>query len=73
MAQEGRAQYEPVAEIGVGAYGTVFKARDRRSGRFVALKSVRVPAGDNGLPCSTLREVALLKRLEHFDHPNIVR
>ncbi|CAM9937830.1 unnamed protein product, partial [Bubo scandiacus] len=32
MAQEGRAQYEPVAEIGVGAYGTVYKARDRQSG-----------------------------------------
>uniref|UniRef100_A0A8C8AQP9 Protein kinase domain-containing protein n=1 Tax=Otus sunia TaxID=257818 RepID=A0A8C8AQP9_9STRI len=41
MAQEGRAQYEPVAEIGGGAYGTVYKARDRRSGRFVALKNVR--------------------------------
>ena len=73
MAQEARAQYEPVAEIGGGAYGTVFKARDRASGRFVALKSVRVRAGDNGLPLSTIREVALLKRLEHFEHPNIVR
>ncbi|XP_065510510.1 cyclin-dependent kinase 4 [Caloenas nicobarica] len=75
MAQEGRAQaqYEPVAEIGGGAYGTVFKARDRRSGRFVALKNVRVTGTENGLPLSAVREVALLKRLEHFDHPNIVR
>ncbi|XP_040437498.1 cyclin-dependent kinase 4, partial [Falco naumanni] len=72
MAQE-RAQYEPVAEIGVGAYGTVYKARDRRSGRFVALKNVRVQATENGLPLSAVREVALLRRLEHFDHPNIVR
>ncbi|NXX50787.1 CDK4 kinase, partial [Tricholaema leucomelas] len=73
MAQEGRAQYEPVAEIGVGAYGTVYKARCRRSGQFVALKRVRVQGTANGLPFSTIREVALLKRLEHFDHPNIVR
>ncbi|XP_014814998.1 PREDICTED: cyclin-dependent kinase 4 [Calidris pugnax] len=67
------AQYEPVAEIGVGAYGTVYKARDRASGRFVALKNVRVTGTENGLPLSAVREVALLKRLEHFDHPNIVR
>ncbi|XP_014747296.1 PREDICTED: cyclin-dependent kinase 4 [Sturnus vulgaris] len=67
------AQYEPVAELGVGAHGTVFKARDRLSGRFVALKNVRVPTGGTGLPPSTVREVALLRRLEHLEHPNIVR
>ncbi|KAI1229798.1 hypothetical protein IHE44_0010801 [Lamprotornis superbus] len=67
------AQYEPVAELGVGAHGTVFKARDRLSGRFVALKNVRVPTGGAGLPPSTVREVALLRRLEHLEHPNIVR
>ncbi|NWV30269.1 CDK4 kinase, partial [Origma solitaria] len=71
MAQE--VQYEPVAELGVGAHGTVFKARDRLSGRFVALKNVRVPTGGAGLPPSTVREVALLRRLEHLEHPNIVR
>ncbi|KAG8585540.1 hypothetical protein GDO81_005065 [Engystomops pustulosus] len=73
MAKEIRGQYEPVAEIGVGAYGTVYKARDLQSGKFVALKNVRVQTNENGLPLSTVREVALLKRLEHFDHPNIVK
>ncbi|XP_016335602.1 cyclin-dependent kinase 4 isoform X1 [Sinocyclocheilus anshuiensis] len=73
MAQESTVQYEPVAEIGGGAYGTVYKARDRDSGQFVALKSVRVQTNQDGLPLSTVREVALLKRLEQFDHPNIVR
>ncbi|XP_076123427.1 cyclin-dependent kinase 4 isoform X1 [Alosa pseudoharengus] len=71
MAQE--VQYEPVAQIGGGAYGTVYKARDRESGQFVALKSVRVQTDQDGLPLSTVREVALLKRLEQFDHPNIVK
>lgn len=69
-------RYEPVAEIGVGAYGTVYKARDPHSGHFVALKSVRVPNGGaagGGLPVSTVREVALLRRLEAFEHPNVVR
>lgn len=73
MAHGTSIQYDPVAEIGGGAYGTVYKARDIESGQFVALKSVRVRTDQNGLPVSTVREVALLKRLEQFDHPNVVR
>uniref|UniRef100_A0A8D0H8V0 Cyclin-dependent kinase 4 n=1 Tax=Sphenodon punctatus TaxID=8508 RepID=A0A8D0H8V0_SPHPU len=73
MSKEVETQYVPVAEIGVGAYGTVYKARDLQSGKFVALKNVRVQSNENGLPLSTVREVALLKRLENFDHPNVVR
>uniref|UniRef100_A0A8D2H8V5 Uncharacterized protein n=1 Tax=Urocitellus parryii TaxID=9999 RepID=A0A8D2H8V5_UROPR len=41
----------------------------------VALESVRVPnrGGAGGdLPISTICEVALLKRLEAFGHPNVV-
>lgn len=73
MAHGASIQYEPVAEIGGGAYGTVYKARDTESGQFVALKSMRVQTDQNGLPISTVREVALLRRLEQFDHPNVVR
>ncbi|CAG5982124.1 unnamed protein product [Menidia menidia] len=73
MAHCTSMQYEPVAEIGGGAYGTVYKARDTESGKFVALKNVRVPTDQDGLPVSTVREVALLKRLDQFDHPNVVR
>lgn len=69
------SRYEPVAEVGVGAYGTVYKARDPHSGHFVALKSVRVPNGGGaGGPAHQHRwEVALLRRLEAFEHPNVVR
>ncbi|KAF0035055.1 hypothetical protein F2P81_012813 [Scophthalmus maximus] len=56
MAHATSIQYEPVAEIGGGAYGTVYKARDTESGQFVALKSVRVQTDQNGLPISTVRE-----------------
>ncbi|XP_069067757.1 cyclin-dependent kinase 6 isoform X2 [Pleurodeles waltl] len=67
-------QYECVAEIGEGAYGKVFKARDlKNGGRFVALKQVRVQTGEEGMPLSTIREVAVLRHLETFEHPNIVR
>uniref|UniRef100_A0A2K5SF17 cyclin-dependent kinase n=1 Tax=Cebus imitator TaxID=2715852 RepID=A0A2K5SF17_CEBIM len=62
-------------EIGVSAYGTLYKARDLYSGRFVALKNVKVPNGrgiGGGLPISTVCEMALLRRLEAFEHLNVV-
>uniref|UniRef100_A0A1A8GP36 cyclin-dependent kinase n=1 Tax=Nothobranchius korthausae TaxID=1143690 RepID=A0A1A8GP36_9TELE len=68
------AQYEAVAEIGEGAYGKVYKARDlKNGGRFVALKRVRVQTEEEGMPLSTIREVAVLRQLEAFEHPNVVR
>ncbi|XP_063777455.1 cyclin-dependent kinase 6 isoform X2 [Pseudophryne corroboree] len=76
MDKDGLAeqQYECVAEIGEGAYGKVFKARDlKNGGRFVALKRVRVQTGEEGMPLSTIREVAVLRHLESFEHPNVVR
>ncbi|XP_077996820.1 cyclin-dependent kinase 6-like [Glandiceps talaboti] len=68
-----KKQYEEVAEIGTGAYGTVYKARDMETGRYVALKKVRVQTGEDGMPLSTIREISMLKQLENFEHPNIVR
>jgi len=67
--------YEEVALIGNGAYGTVYKARDLKNGRFVALKKIRIPsnAEELGTPMSAMREIATLKQLDNFEHPNIVR
>ncbi|KAM4815326.1 uncharacterized protein RHO17_005039 [Thomomys bottae] len=78
MEKEGMSradqQYECVAEIGEGAYGKVFKARDlKNGGRFVALKRVRVQTGEEGMLLSTIREVAVLRHLETFEYPNVVR
>ena len=57
----------------LGAYGTVFKARDRLTGAIVALKTMRFSLTEDGVPMAILREISLLKQLERFDHPNIVR
>lgn len=75
MAQWGDYdRYESLQEIGVGAYGTVYRARDRENdGQIVALKRLRVQSSEEGMPLATVREIALLKQLERFDHPNIVR
>ena len=57
----------------IGAYGTVFKAKDVITGNIVALKTMRFALTEDGVPMAILREISLLKQLERFDHPNIVR
>ncbi|XP_063230163.1 cyclin-dependent kinase 4 [Bacillus rossius redtenbacheri] len=65
--------YEELAVIGNGAYGTVYKARNVASDAVVAMKKVRVPFTEEGIPTSTMREIAMLKQLDQYEHPNIVR
>ncbi|XP_026482278.1 cyclin-dependent kinase 4 [Ctenocephalides felis] len=67
------SQYEELNVIGTGAYGTVYKARDLHQGTIVALKKVRVALTEDGIPMSTLREIALLKQIDGYQHPNIVK
>ncbi|XP_012538892.1 cyclin-dependent kinase 4 [Monomorium pharaonis] len=67
------ASYEDLSLIGNGAYGTVYKAKDKTSGQIVALKKVRVLLTDDGLPNFTVREISTLKSLEQYEHPHIVR
>ena len=56
-----------------GAYGTVYRARDKTTDTIVALKKMRFSLTEDGVPMAILREISLLKQLEKFDHPNIVR
>mmetsp|Transcript_3919 Transcript_3919/g.6896 ORF Transcript_3919/g.6896 Transcript_3919/m.6896 type:complete len:308 (+) Transcript_3919:295-1218(+) len=54
---------------GEGTYGVVYKARCKQTGDTVALKKIRLEMEDEGVPSTALREISLLKEL---DHPNIV-
>ncbi|KAI4468873.1 cell division protein kinase [Holotrichia oblita] len=56
-----------------GAYGTVFKGKNKKNDAVVALKRVRIPITDDGVPLSTIREVSLLKQIGTYRHPNIVQ
>ena len=82
-AESDAENYERISEIGAGTYGVVFKARDLRSkdhknqstaNEVVAMKRVTVPCHEEeGIPIGLLREIALLKSLESYSHPNIVK
>ncbi len=63
-------KYEKIEMIGEGTYGVVHKARDIDSREIVALKEIKLESEDEGIPSTAIREIALLKELQH---PNIVR
>mmetsp|Transcript_19916 Transcript_19916/g.34006 ORF Transcript_19916/g.34006 Transcript_19916/m.34006 type:complete len:295 (-) Transcript_19916:921-1805(-) len=63
-------RYQKMEKIGEGTYGVVYKAKDRVTGEIIALKRIRLEAEDEGIPSTAIREISLLKELQH---PNIVR
>ncbi|CAL0324504.1 unnamed protein product [Lupinus luteus] len=63
-------QYEKVEKIGEGTYGVVYKARDRVTNATFALKKIRLEQEDEGVPSTAIREISLLKEMQHR---NIVR
>ena len=63
-------QYEKVEKIGEGTYGVVYKARDRCTNKLLALKKIRLERSGDGVPSVAIREISLLKEVQH---PNIVR
>lgn len=60
---------EKNSAVGEGTYGVVYKAKDKQTGSFVALKRIRLEVEDEGIPSTTLREISVLRQLKH---PNIV-
>lgn len=61
---------EKGGSIGEGTYGVVYKSVDLQTKQVVALKRIRLETEDDGIPSTALREISVLRELEH---PNIVR
>ncbi|CAD5215440.1 unnamed protein product [Bursaphelenchus okinawaensis] len=62
--------YEFHELIGEGTYGCVYRATHKRSRKGFAVKVMKLFEDDEGIPSAALREVALLKVL---NHPNVMR
>jgi len=62
-------KYEKLQKIGEGTYGVVYKAKNRETGQFIALKKIRLENEDEGIPSTAIREISILKEMIH---PTIV-
>ena len=57
--------FEKVEQVGEGTYGQVYKARNKETGEIVALKRVRMDNEREGFPITAIREIKILKILNH--------
>lgn len=62
--------FEIICKLGEGAYGCVYKARMLVTEVIVAVKTIRMSIEDDGISSTTLREITILKNL---DHQNIIK
>jgi cyclin-dependent kinase len=58
-------RYQKMEKIGEGTYEVVYKAKDRVTGEIIALKKIRLEAEDEAIPSTAIREISLLKELQH--------
>jgi len=67
MGRKFESKYEVIemAMLGEGTYGKVYKAKCTSTGRSVALKKMKLDSEDEGVPSTAIREIALLKELNH--------
>lgn len=64
--------FQKLEKIGEGTYGIVYKARDKNTGKLVALKKIRPESENEGIPATTIREILLLKNLKHSTIINLI-
>lgn len=55
--------------VGKGSYGTVYKVTIPEKAITFAIKKIKITSLDEGIPCTAIREISILKTL---DHPNIL-
>jgi mitogen-activated protein kinase 1/3 len=66
---------EPIAKVGEGSFGEVYKGRDKHTDSFVAVKKTKIDLKNKLSLLQCLREAYVFKHtsFEHPGHPNLVR
>lgn len=57
-------------KLGKGTYGSVYKAQKKDTNEIFAIKKIKLDVDTEGIPSTALREISILKTL---NHPNVVR
>ena len=60
-----KKDYEKIEKLGSGAYGTVYKAKCKKTQKLVAIKRIKISLDTEGIPSSALREISILRNLRH--------
>ncbi|XP_076821246.1 uncharacterized protein LOC143468130 isoform X1 [Clavelina lepadiformis] len=58
-------EYEFISITGEGTFGQVYKAKEKRTGAICALKKVRLDNEREGFPITAVREIKILRQLQH--------
>ncbi|MES1919756.1 Cyclin-dependent kinase 18, variant 2 [Bonamia ostreae] len=70
MQNKTMLKYQLQGKIGEGSYGMVYKAKNQETGELLALKIIPIADEKKGVPTSAMREVSILK---YLNHPNIIK
>lgn len=62
-------KYILVEKLGEGAFGNVYKCKNKETKEYVALKKIKLDNTDEGIPSTSIREISILKQLKH---PNVI-
>ncbi|GAB0088809.1 Cyclin-dependent kinase 2 [Sergentomyia squamirostris] len=65
-------KFRKIEKIGEGTYGVVYRANDKKTGKCVALKKIRLESESEGVPSTAIREISLLKNLKHPSIVNLI-
>ncbi|CAI0428589.1 unnamed protein product [Linum tenue] len=67
LVPKSAESYDKLAKIGHGTYSNVYKARDRDTGKIVALKKVRFDTSEPESIKFMAREITVLQKLDHLN------
>ncbi|KAH3667355.1 hypothetical protein OGAPHI_003004 [Ogataea philodendri] len=60
-------KYDVLEQLGQGTFGVVLKARQKSTGKLVALKKLIIHDSKDGFPITAFREITIMKQFRHLN------